>query len=215
MNSVKVAAKRGVGALIQPHISVMHFPSSKHTQKKKQHFLRPDFCHESGGGARHKSNYIYPKKLLLLCRCQHLIHHALKTFPNPLLPYYSKIHEKRKISLTSPATLDFPHPSSQNITSTGVLLFLESVHSDSIKRRARISRITSKMAYHNEWAAGPPPPLASQTPKSSLVGNRHRCCCFSFWLAATERSNPSLHQASRGLFENADCIAAPSAYAIR
>lgn len=130
-------------------------------------------------------------------------------------PIIQKYTRSEKISLRSPATLDFPHPSSQNITSTGVLLFLESVHSDSIKRRARISRITSKMAYHNEWAAGPPPPLASQTPKSSLVGNRHRCCCFSFWLAATERSNPSLHQASRGLFENADCIAAPSAYAIR
>lgn len=189
----------------------MLFPSSKHT-KKKQHVLRSDFCHESGGGARHKSNYIYPKKLLLLCRCQHLIHHTFKTFPNPLLPYYSKIYKKRKISLRSPATLDFPHPSDQNVPFNRCLAFLESVHSDSIKRRARISRITSKTAYHNDWAAGPSPP---PTPKSSLVGNRQLCCCFSFWLAATEQSNPSLHRASRGLFENADCIAAPSAYAIR
>lgn len=55
----------------------------------------------------------------------------------------------------------------------GCLGFLESVNSDSIKRRARISRITSKMAYHNEWAAGlqgcPPPhpqifPRLQQTP---------------------------------------------------
>lgn len=134
----------------------MHFPSSKHAHKKTQRFLRPDFCHESGGGARHKSNY--PKKLLLLCRCQRLIHRTLKTFPNPLLPYYSKIYKKRKISLRTPATLDFPPSLQPKRHIDRCLAFLESVHSDATKRRARISRITSKMAYHNQWAAGPPPP---------------------------------------------------------
>lgn len=67
-----------------------------------------------------------------------------------------------------------------------------------------VSHITSKIAYHNEWAAGPP---SSTTDTTVVVFPR---------LAGSDGVEHSKFSSSKSeLFENVDCHAVPSAYAIR
>lgn len=133
----------------------------------------------------HKSNQ-FQKKLLLPCRCQHLINYTW-TWNQKTLRYHFFLINNQTSQILSFSTCSYiSSPSNQKLHR---LALLESFHTDSISRVC-ISCITSKIAYHNEWAAGPPSSVSTDT---TVV--------VSLSLAVTECSIPSSHQASMSFSE--------------
>lgn len=123
---------------------------------------------------------------MLPCVCQHLIqrqsHLLLKSPLAPLSKIKTNVFISQGFFLPSP---HFPHLSSP---SNEILHHVMSCFSGELPPRLNkavcVSRITSKIAYHNEWAAGPP---SSTTDTTVVVFPSHR---------VTKLSIPSLHQTS-------------------
>lgn len=142
----------GVGALIQPYISVMHFPSSKHTRKKNNTFCtQTSAMNQAAVPGTNQTTSIQRSSYYFVNTWFTTHSKPFQILSCPIIQKYTR--SEKSSFLSDPRLLSILPKRHIN----WCLAFLESVHSDSIKRRARISRITSKMAYPNKWAAGPTP----------------------------------------------------------